>query len=97
MGLGSGIRDPEKNLFRIPDSDASTKRPLPVLILPFKSSLNDFIPDNHEFKVKQPWFKLSLNLDSLKKIFHLCKTFLNKTVLNLRKCLGIKLGMIYPW
>jgi hypothetical protein len=32
--------------------DASTKRPLPVLILPFKTSLNDFIPDNHEFQVK---------------------------------------------
>ncbi len=30
-------------------NDASTKRPLPVLILPFKTSLNDFIPDNHEF------------------------------------------------
>ncbi len=34
------------------DPDASTKRPLPVLILPFKTSLNDFIPDNHEFQVK---------------------------------------------
>ncbi len=33
-------------------NDASTKRPLPVLILPFKTSLNDFIPDNHEFQVK---------------------------------------------
>jgi hypothetical protein len=33
-------------------TDASTKRPLPVLILPFKTSLNDFIPDNHEFQVK---------------------------------------------
>jgi hypothetical protein len=32
--------------------DASTKRPLPVLILPFKTSLNDFIPDNHEFQDK---------------------------------------------
>ncbi len=32
--------------------DASTIRPLPVLILPFKTSLNDFIPDNHEFQVK---------------------------------------------
>ncbi len=34
------------------NEDASTKRPLPVLILPFKTSLNDFIPDNHEFQVK---------------------------------------------
>ncbi len=33
-------------------SDASTKRPLPVLVLLFKTSLNDFIPDNHEFQVK---------------------------------------------
>ncbi len=33
-------------------SDASTKRPLPVLVLPFKTSPNDFIPDNHEFQVK---------------------------------------------
>jgi hypothetical protein len=32
--------------------DASTKRPLPVLVLPFKISPNDFIPDNHEFQVK---------------------------------------------
>jgi hypothetical protein len=32
--------------------DASTKRPLPVLILPFTTPLNDFIPDNHEFLVK---------------------------------------------
>jgi hypothetical protein len=32
--------------------DASTKRPLPVLVLPFKTSPNDFIPDNHEFQVK---------------------------------------------
>ena len=32
--------------------DASTKRPLPVLILPFKTSLNDFIPDNQEFQVE---------------------------------------------
>jgi hypothetical protein len=32
--------------------DASTKRPLPVLILPFKTSLIDFIPDNHKFQVK---------------------------------------------
>jgi hypothetical protein len=33
-------------------TDASTKRPLPVLILPFKTSLNDFIPDNQEFQVE---------------------------------------------
>ncbi len=32
--------------------DASTKRPLPVLILPIKTSLNDFIPENHKFQVK---------------------------------------------
>ncbi len=30
--------------------DASTKRP--ILILPFKTSLNDFIPDNQEFQVE---------------------------------------------
>jgi hypothetical protein len=34
------------------DFDASTKHPLPILILPFKTSLNDFIPDNHEFQVQ---------------------------------------------
>jgi hypothetical protein len=32
--------------------DASTKRPLPVLVMPFKTSPNVFIPDNHEFQVK---------------------------------------------
>jgi hypothetical protein len=39
-------------------SDASTKRPIPVLILPFKTSLNDFIPDNHEFQVKTTLVKI---------------------------------------
>jgi len=41
LGVGGGGR-----------GEASTKRPLPVLVLPFKTSPNDFIPDNHEFQVK---------------------------------------------
>jgi hypothetical protein len=46
-GRGAELYDCEKaDPLKI---DASTKRPLPVLILPFKTSLNDFISDNHEF------------------------------------------------
>ncbi len=49
-GYEDGLRTTLADFYQI--KDASTKRPLPVLILPLKTSLNDFIPENHEFLVK---------------------------------------------